>query len=281
MRCRQMPLSPSTLDLSWFTVSSPIGAKVPRHRQPVSAVSLSFGLTFYLSERRPGRLSTQGDRESAACHPAGVAWSADTSAHCGCSWRRALGRASRDVTAGRGALDQISSRASLSASALMFISEVLTMDKAVADANAEPRFEMLLLGVFAAVALLLAAVDIYGVMNYSVSRRTHEIGIRMSLGASRSEVLRMVVRQGMAQALAGSVAGVVGALLLSQLIARTLYGVRPSDRHFRRRGDRPRTRGPAGSVRSGAEGYPDRAHGRFAPRIGRAPGPAPLIIYPG
>jgi len=109
------------------------------------------------------------------------------------------------------------------------ISDVLTMDRVVADANAEPRFEMLLLGIFAAIALLLAAVGIYGVMSYSVSRRTHEIGIRISLGASRADVLQMVVRQGMAQALAGTAAGVAGALLLSRLMAGMLYGVRPTD----------------------------------------------------
>ena len=108
-------------------------------------------------------------------------------------------------------------------------SEVFTMDHVVADANAEPRFEMLLLGVFAVVALVLAAVGIYGVMSYSVSRRTHEIGIRLSLGASRGEVLRMVVRQGMALALSGAVAGLIGALLLSRLLTGMLYGVRPND----------------------------------------------------
>jgi putative ABC transport system permease protein len=109
------------------------------------------------------------------------------------------------------------------------ISEVFTMDRVVADANAAPRFEMLLLGVFAVVALVLAAVGIHGVMNYSVSRRTHEIGIRVSLGAGRTEVLRLVVRQGMLQALTGSAAGVGGALLLSRLMAGILYGVRPTD----------------------------------------------------
>lgn len=109
------------------------------------------------------------------------------------------------------------------------ISDVVTMDEVVAEANAQPRFEMLLLGVFAPIALLLAAVGIYGVMSYSVSRRTHEIGIRISLGASRGDVLRMVARQAMAQALIGTVAGVAGAVLLSKLMAKMLYGVQPTD----------------------------------------------------
>jgi putative ABC transport system permease protein len=99
----------------------------------------------------------------------------------------------------------------------------------VADANAQPRFEMLLLGVFGAVALVLAAVGIYGVMNYSVSRRTCEFGIRISLGASRADVLRIVVKQGMLQVLAGTAAGITGALLLSELMAKMLYGVHPTD----------------------------------------------------
>ena len=109
------------------------------------------------------------------------------------------------------------------------ISEVLTMDDVVAEANAQPRFEMALLGVFAGVALILAAVGIYGVMSYSVARRTHEIGIRISLGASRTDVLRLVVRQGLALALTGSAAGIVGALLLSRLMTKLLYGILPTD----------------------------------------------------
>lgn len=109
------------------------------------------------------------------------------------------------------------------------ISEVLTMDAVVADANAQPRFEMRLLTIFAAVALVLATVGIYGVISYSASRRTHEIGVRMSLGATRRDVLLLIVRQGMRLALIGSLTGIVGALLLSRLMRKLLYGVQPTD----------------------------------------------------
>jgi len=109
------------------------------------------------------------------------------------------------------------------------ISQVVTMDGVVAEANAQPRFEMMLLSIFAAVALLLAAVGIYGVISYSASRRTHEICVRMSLGATRADVLLLVARQGVWLAVAGSAAGLAGALLLSRLMAGLLYGVKPTD----------------------------------------------------
>lgn len=109
------------------------------------------------------------------------------------------------------------------------ISQVVTMDGVVSEANAQPRFEMLLLTIFAAVALVLAAVGIYGVISYSASLRTHEIGVRMSLGATRGDVLLLVVRQGVWLAVAGSVVGIAGALLLSRLMAKLLYGVQPTD----------------------------------------------------
>src|SRR5579884_426550 len=109
------------------------------------------------------------------------------------------------------------------------ISQVMTMDEAIQDATAQPRFEELLLGGFAAIALALAAVGIYGVMNYAVSRRRREIGIRMSLGASGAEVLWLVTRRAAGQALAGAAAGIVGALLLGRLMASMLYAVRPTD----------------------------------------------------
>ena len=109
------------------------------------------------------------------------------------------------------------------------ISRVVTMDGVVADANAPARFEMLLLTIFAVVALVLAAVGIYGVISYSASRRTHEIGVRISLGATRADVLLLVLRQGMWLAFLGSLTGIAGALLISRLMTKLLYGVQPTD----------------------------------------------------
>ncbi|MGH9497193.1 MAG: ABC transporter permease, partial [Candidatus Sulfotelmatobacter sp.] len=109
------------------------------------------------------------------------------------------------------------------------ISQVVTMDGVVAEANAETRFEMMLLTIFAAVALLLATVGIYGVISYATSRRTHEVGVRMSLGATRADVLLLVMRQGMWLAFSGAATGIAGALLLSRLMANLLYGVKPTD----------------------------------------------------
>jgi putative ABC transport system permease protein len=109
------------------------------------------------------------------------------------------------------------------------ISQVQTMEQAVADATAQPLFYLLLLGTFAGVALVLAAVGIYGVVSYSVSRRTHEIGIRMALGAKRSDVLKLVTGQGMILALVGTAVGAAGALPLARLISSLLYGVHPTD----------------------------------------------------
>jgi putative ABC transport system permease protein len=106
---------------------------------------------------------------------------------------------------------------------------IQTMNDAVTLSVTPQRFTMLLLAAFAGLALLLAAVGIYSVMSYSVSRRTHEIGIRISLGAKTADVLLLVVRQGLILAAAGSAIGTIGALILSRLLATLLYGVRPSD----------------------------------------------------
>jgi predicted permease len=106
---------------------------------------------------------------------------------------------------------------------------VQTMEQVISASLAERRFTMLLLIIFASTALVLAAVGIYGVMSYAVTRRTHELGVRMALGASRIDVLRLVVREGMAMALIGMVTGLVAALGLTRLMASLLYGVRPAD----------------------------------------------------
>ena len=109
------------------------------------------------------------------------------------------------------------------------ISEVQPMEAVVTRANSQARFSAALLAAFAAVALLMSAVGIYGVMAYAVARRRQEIGVRMALGASRGDVLSGVLRQGMAMALAGTVIGVVGGLILSRLMGTLLYGVKASD----------------------------------------------------
>ncbi len=109
------------------------------------------------------------------------------------------------------------------------ISGVGTMRSVVAAANSRARFQTLLLAAFAAAAALLAAVGIYGVMSYAVSKRVREIGVRMALGADPGRVVRLVVRQGMKVAAAGASAGLVAAFLLTRLMAGLLYGVRASD----------------------------------------------------
>lgn len=101
----------------------------------------------------------------------------------------------------------------------------MTLEQALADSIAPRRFNLFLLGTFAAAALLLALIGIYGVITYSVAQRTYEIGVRMALGARRSEVVRMVVRQGMGVVLAGILIGLAAAFALTRVMESLLYEV--------------------------------------------------------
>ena len=109
------------------------------------------------------------------------------------------------------------------------IFDVMTLEQALADSIAPRRFNLLLLGAFSAVALLLALIGIYGVMAYAVKQRVREIGIRLALGATRKGVAGMVIRQGMTVAAVGVTAGLLTALALTELMQGLLYGVRPTD----------------------------------------------------
>jgi len=104
-----------------------------------------------------------------------------------------------------------------------------TMSQVAAESVSRRRFAMQLVGLFGILALLLAAVGIYGVIAYSVTQRTREIGIRVALGASRSAILRWVLKQGMVLTIAGVVIGLVGALALTRLLRSLLFGVGPTD----------------------------------------------------
>lgn len=109
------------------------------------------------------------------------------------------------------------------------IGHIRTMDQVRSDAVAMRQFNMTLMSVFAGLALLLAAIGMYGVIAYSVTQRTHEIGVRMALGAKRSDVLRLVLKRGMVLAGLGIVLGIVGALALTRLLQGYLYGVKPTN----------------------------------------------------
>jgi ABC-type antimicrobial peptide transport system permease subunit len=109
------------------------------------------------------------------------------------------------------------------------IFDVMTMDERLSHSVSGPRFNLVLLGAFAALALLLAGVGVYGVIAYLVSERTREIGVRMALGASQSEVIALVLGKGMKLAGIGVVIGVIAALALTRVMTRLLFEVKPYD----------------------------------------------------
>jgi putative ABC transport system permease protein len=109
------------------------------------------------------------------------------------------------------------------------VSQVGTMERRFAESVSGRRFSMLMMGVFAATALLLAAIGLYGLIAYSVEQRTREMGVRMALGARRLDVLRLLIGQGMIPAFAGIAIGLTGSLASSQLIEGLLFGVSATD----------------------------------------------------
>ena len=109
------------------------------------------------------------------------------------------------------------------------VRDVLTMYELVANSLSQQRFNLLLLGAFAALALLLAAIGIYSVLSYSVRRRIQEIGIRLALGASLPDVFRMIVFEGMKPTLLGVTVGAIGALALGRVMSSFIYGIKPTD----------------------------------------------------
>ena len=106
---------------------------------------------------------------------------------------------------------------------------IATMQTLIDASTAEPRFQTRLLGAFSLLALLLAAVGTYGVLAYSVSQRTHEIGIRMALGAEARDVLRLVLRRTLVLAGAGVLIGAAGALAVTRVLQKFLFEVKPND----------------------------------------------------
>jgi putative ABC transport system permease protein len=109
------------------------------------------------------------------------------------------------------------------------VDKIRTMDQVISRSTAARRFNLFLLGAFAGLALLLAAIGIYGVLAFSVSRRTHEIGIRMALGARPSNVVRMIFGEGTRVVGLGMLLGIAGALSLGRFLQKMLFEVRPAD----------------------------------------------------
>jgi putative ABC transport system permease protein len=109
------------------------------------------------------------------------------------------------------------------------VANIDSMEHIVAGAVARQRFSMLLLAIFAGVALVLAAVGIYGVMSYSVAQQTREIGIRMALGAQRSDVLKMTIKQGLKLVSLGLIIGLGAAFVLTRVMTTLLFGISATD----------------------------------------------------
>jgi putative ABC transport system permease protein len=109
------------------------------------------------------------------------------------------------------------------------MTNVETLEQVLSDSAAEPRFQTGLVGSFGVLGLVLAIVGVYGVISYSVVQKTHEIGVRMALGAGRRDVVRMILKEGMVLAVSGIAIGTAGALALTRVLRGMLYEIAPTD----------------------------------------------------
>src|SRR5580692_394558 len=144
------------------------------------------------------------------------------------AWRRWMTLAVRTPGPSAGLVDEVKKQV-WSVDRQIPVSDIQSMDTLMSVSLAQQRFNMLLLGLFAALALVLAAVGIYGLMAYAVSQRTHEIGVRLAVGAQRRDVLSLVVGHGAKLALLGITIGILAALVLTRLMASLLFEVTPGD----------------------------------------------------
>lgn len=144
------------------------------------------------------------------------------------AWRRWMTLVLRTRRPSAGLVEEVK-RQVWSVDSRIPVSEVRSMDEMMAVSIAQQRFNMLLLGFFAALALVLAAIGLYGLMAYGVTQRTHEIGVRMALGAQNGNVLRFILGDGAKLALAGIAVGLAGALVLTRVMASLLFEVKPTD----------------------------------------------------
>ena len=149
------------------------------------------------------------------------------------------------------------------------VEDIKTMEERLGESLAHARFNMLLLAVFAGLALLLSAVGIYSVLSYNVRRRTREIGIRMALGADGQNVVRLVVLDGMRPALIGLAIGLAASLALGRALESLVFGIRATDpAHLRGRDRAPGARRAGGLRRSRVARLARAAHGRVAGGLG-------------
>jgi len=210
---------------------------------PVVVINEAFARTYWPNENPVGqriKLRTAGDRASLTWNTVvGVIADARTESLADASAPRMYmslyQRTAKDwAIFVRGQLDTAAIPVQLRAQVQSVDPELpvfgaRTLSDVFSASLAERRFSMEIVGLFALTALLLAALGIYGVISYIVSERTHEIGIRLALGAQRHRILQMILSQGLGLAIAGAAIGLVGAVIVAHLMAGVLYGVRPTD----------------------------------------------------